>query len=185
MSLSELQKRKLMKLFRMYDAKNLGTLDISDFEELAQRLADLRGWKPDTSKYEENLRQYILLQWCRIWAFIQKKLHLSTSDISLEDWLDYYDMVLNNETYQIELMLLPEAILNVVDVDGNGYVDRSKWADLFHVHNIPVFDVEEAFNRIDLDKDGILKKEEVLSMIQEFYFSNDPNAAGNYMFGPI
>ncbi len=99
--LTELQKRKLMKLFSMYDAKNLGVLKLSDFEQLAQRLADLRGWKADTPAYEEALNRYVLLQWNRIRAFIQHKLNrLPSNHISLEDWLAYYDIILNDEAYQ-------------------------------------------------------------------------------------
>jgi hypothetical protein len=99
--LTELQKRKLMKLFCMYDAKNLGVLKLADFEQLAQRLADLRGWKADTPLYEEALNRFVILQWNRIRAFIQQKLNRHVSNhVSLEDWLAYYDIVLNDQTYQ-------------------------------------------------------------------------------------
>lgn len=186
MPLTELQKRKLMKLFCMYDAKNLGVLKLSDFEQLAQRLADLRGWKANTPAYEETLNRYVLLQWNRIRALIQQKLNrLHSNHIRLEDWLAYYDIVLNDKTYQDELMMLPEAVFNVVDVDESGLLDKREWADLFRVYNIPVIYVEETFNRIDVDGDGVLSKEEVLSMIQDFLYSSDPDKPGNYMFGPI
>jgi Ca2+-binding EF-hand superfamily protein len=184
--LTELQKRKLMKLFCMYDAKNLGALKLNDFEQLAQRLADLRGWKVNTPAYEEILSRYVLFQWNRIRALVQQKLNRPHSSyIDLDEWLSYYDIVLNDSTYQDELMMLPEAVFNVVDADQSGLVDKDEWTDLFRVYNIPVIYVEETFNRIDVDGDGFLSKEEVLSMIQDFLYSSDPNKPGNYMFGPI
>lgn len=184
--LTDLQKRKLMKLFCMYDAKNLGVLKFADFEALAQRLAELRGWKPDTAAFEQALTQYVLLQWNRMRALIQEKLnHLHTNHISLDEWLAYYDIVLSDKAYEKELMLLPEAIFNVVDVDESGNLDKEEWANLFRVYNIPVIYVEETFNRIDTDGDGVLSKNEVVAMLQDFLYSNDPNNPGNFMFGPI
>jgi hypothetical protein len=136
--------------------------------------------------YEETLNRYILFQWNRIRALVQQKLHCSHSNqISLDEWLAYYDIVLNDATYQDELMLLPEAVFNVMDVDQSGLLDKGEWADLFRVYNIPVIYVEETFHRIDVDGDGRLSKTEVIAMIQDFLYSSDPGNPANYMFGPI
>ncbi len=75
MMLSELQKRKLMKLFCMYDVCNLGVLKISDFERLAQQLAELRGWKPSTAAYDKITSQY-LFRWNRMRAEIKQTLQI-------------------------------------------------------------------------------------------------------------
>lgn len=183
--LTELQKRKLMKLFCMYDACNLGVLKISDFEQLAQRLAELRGWKPGTEAYEKITSQF-LFRWNRIRTEIKQTLHTrNDGQVNLEEWLTYYDMVINSQERKEELMTLAEAVFNVVDVDESGHLDQAEWTELFRVYNIPVIYVEETFARIDCDGDGVLSKEEVLSMIQEFYYSGEPDAAGNYLFGPI
>lgn len=184
--LTEFQKRKLMKLFSMYDAQNLGVLKLSDFEQLAQRLAELRGWKPGTPAYEKNLNQYLFFQWNRIRTTIKQKLqHPKDGSVNLEEWFAYYNIVLNDKTYQEELNLLTEAVFYVVDVDETGHLDKSEWADLFRVYNLPVIYVDETFARIDLDGDGVLSKEEVLSMVQVFLNSDEPDQPGNYMFGPI
>lgn len=183
--LTELQKRKLMKLFCMYDACNLGVLKISDFERLAQQLADLRGWKPGTAAYEKITSQY-LFRWNRIRAEIKQTLHIrNDAQVNLDEWLSYYDIVLNDQRYERELLALGEAVFNVVDIDESGHLDKEEWTALFRAYNIPVVYVDETFAHIDHNGDGVLSKEEVLLMIREFYYSNDPNAAGNYMFGPI
>lgn len=183
--LTELQKRKLMKLFCMYDACNLGVLEIADFERLAQKLAELRGWKPGTVDYERIISQF-LIRWNRIRAEIKETLNIRNDGrVNLDEWLTYYDIVLSDRSHEKEVLALAEAVFNVVDVDESGHLDKDEWTALFRVYNIPVIYVEETFARIDLDGNGMLTKEEVLNMIQEFYYSYDPNATGNYMFGPI
>jgi EF-hand domain pair len=192
--LTDFQKRKLMKLFSMYDACNLGVLKISDFECLAQRLADLRGWQPNTEPYEDITSKYLLL-WNRMRSEIKHKVlsqenieEATTqirSQVNLEEWFIYFDIVLNDPSYHEETLALTETVFAVVDTDESGHLDKEEWANFFRVYNIPVIYVEETFAKIDLDGNGVLTKDEVLSMIKDFYFSNDPDASGNYMFGPI
>jgi hypothetical protein len=40
-------------------------------------------------------------------------------------------------------------------------------------------------DKIDRNYDGLLSKEEFLPLLEEFYYSDDPNAPGNGIFGPI
>lgn len=184
--LTELQKRKLMKLFCMYDANNFGVLKLTDFEKIAQQLAELRGWSPDSPQYYDNLQKYLLLQWNRIHSEIRQKLNSQNSGkVSLEDWFTYYDIVLNDSQFESELMLLPEAVFHVVDADQSGKLDKNEWTQLFRVYNVPVIYVDETFLRIDVDGDGVLSKDEVIPMIRDFFYSSDPEKPRNYMFGPI
>ncbi len=196
--LTEFQKRKLMKLFSMYDACNLGVLKISDFELLAQRLADLRGWKEDSNHYRDISGKFIYL-WNRIRSEIKNvynsQPHILNnpdawntqirSQVSVEEWFTYFEVVLNNQNYKAEILALSDAIFSVIDTDESGHLDKSEWAELFRVYNISVIYVDETFAKIDIDGDGNLSKDEVMSMIEEFYYSNDPESAGSYMFGPI
>jgi len=196
--LTEFQKRKLMKLFSMYDACNLGVLKISDFEQLAHRLADLRGWKEDSNHYRDISGKFIYL-WNRIRSEIKNvynsQPHILNnpetwntqirSQVSVEEWFTYFEVVLNNENYKAEILALSDAIFTVIDTDRSGHLDKSEWAELFRVYNISVIYVDETFAKIDINGDGNLSKDEVMSMIEDFYYSNDPESAGSYMFGPI
>ncbi|MGF1495663.1 MAG: EF-hand domain-containing protein [Elainellaceae cyanobacterium] len=183
--LTPFQIRKLMKLFSMYDACNLGVLKLSDFERLAQRLAELRGWKPGSASYEQIMNKF-LFRWGRMRAEVKEKVnHRMDSQIDFEEWLGYHDIVLADKSYRDEIVGLAESVFNVVDVDDSGHLSKEEWATLFRVYNIPVIYVDETFDKIDRNQDGALTKDEVLSMIQDFYYSTDPNAIGSYMFGPI
>jgi Ca2+-binding EF-hand superfamily protein len=43
----------------------------------------------------------------------------------------------------------------------------------------------DAFRRLDLDRDGYLSREEIFQNMKEYYFTDDPNAPGNWFFGPF
>jgi hypothetical protein len=135
--LTEFQKRKLMKLFSMYDACNLGVLKISDFECLAERLADLRGWAVDSIPYDDISSKFIYL-WNRMRSEIKNVYNsrpevLNNPDawntqirtqISLEEWFIYFDVVLGNKDYHEEVLALSSAIFTVVDTDESGHLDK-------------------------------------------------------------
>jgi Ca2+-binding EF-hand superfamily protein len=49
----------------------------------------------------------------------------------------------------------------------------------------PSEDVEAAFDRLDLDQDGNISVTELVEAARQYYTSTDPDAAGNWLFGPI
>ena len=107
------------------------------------------------------------------------------SQVNLEEWFIYFEVVLGNQNYKEEVLALSDAIFTVIDADESGHLNKSEWADLFRVYDISVIYVDETFSKIDVNGDGSLRKDEVMSMIYEFYYSDDPQSIGSYMFGPI
>lgn len=183
--LNELKKRKIIKLFTMYDSGNRGYLQFSDYEKIAHRFAELRNWKSGTPECQKILNKYGY-QWISMHGSIQEKLnHHLGNHISLEEWLDYYELVFQEQDYRQQIKSLAELVFDVIDLDESGHLDQSEWETLFQVYNIPVVYAAESFAKIDINHDGWLSREEVLLALREFYDSDDPEAAGNYIFGPI
>ena len=183
--LSELRIRKLTKLFAMYDAQNHGFLQFSDFERIVHKLADLRGWKPGEEKYERLNNKYAL-RWIAMQAKIKQKINKKMDyKIHIDEWLRYHELTFRDESYRQEVNSISELIFDIIDLDESGNLDRQEWMVLFQVLNIPVVYVAETFDKIDRNHDGSIGKEEFLPLLEEFYYSDDPNAPGNGIFGPI
>jgi Ca2+-binding EF-hand superfamily protein len=51
--------------------------------------------------------------------------------------------------------------------------------------NTPVSEISAAFNRIDTDGDGTLSTQELVAAIRAYYIGTDPEAPGNWLFGPL
>ncbi len=44
---------------------------------------------------------------------------------------------------------------------------------------------ETTFPRLDSDGDGYVSRDETMANLREFFYSDDPDAAGNLFFGPL
>lgn len=183
--LTDIRRRKLIKLFSMYDACNMGILKISDFARVATNLAELRGWRSGSANYESLLNKY-MYRWMHMRSAIKAKVNRQIdATISVDEWLAYHTAIAEEGRQQQELDSLVSIVLEVVDADESGHLDRDEWRNLFKVFNIPVVYVEETFKHIDKNQDGTLTQDEILPLLEEFYGSDDPNASGNQMFGPF
>ncbi|NER84314.1 MAG: hypothetical protein F6K42_33220 [Leptolyngbya sp. SIO1D8] len=78
---------------------------------------------------------------------------------------------------------LASLIFDAIDADEDGYLDLSEWQRLFQVYGIPVIYAEAAFSRLDQNQDRQFSKSEVLPLVEEFYYSQAPDAPGNFIFG--
>lgn len=99
-------------------------------------------------------------------------------------------------------------IRTAIERDFDGFIDSlfnsaGAWYDLFHpVHDgslnleeytmlaqgmgvIAPADIKMAFCRLDHDADGNLRHEEFRRAIIEFWTSEDPEADGNWLYGPL
>ena len=184
-TLTDLQIRKLMKLFSMYDADNTGVLKLHNFQTLIDRLAALRHWKPDSPEYT-RLQTKFMHRWVHIRAEIKDKLKGNKDgSVTLAEWLLFYEGVLRDVSYRDHINEITNLIFDAVDIDASETLSLPEWQQLFQVYGIPVIYAREAFASIDLDQDHHLSKPEVLQRVEEFYYSQDPDAPGNFMFGPL
>jgi len=169
----------------MYDACNSGTLKFENYEMLVSRLATLRRFKIDSNEYQKMLEKYGF-QWIKmrgeIKSLLQKK---QETNVSLEDWLAYHELVSQNSDHQKMTRDLDELVFDTVDVDRSNNLDLSEWKILFSIFNIPVVYADECFQQIDSNGDGLVTREELFPLLEEFYYSEDENAIGNRVFGPI
>ncbi|MEA5536618.1 hypothetical protein [Crocosphaera sp. XPORK-15E] len=183
--LTSFQKQKLTKLFSMYDAENMGVLKLSSFETIARRLGGLRGWKSG-SQEELNLLEQYTYRWMRLKNNIKESTHHgSGSTINLEEWFVYHEILLEEDAFKQDIKALGNLIFDVIDLDENQKIDQQEWTTLFKIYGLPVVYSPMAFSQMDEDEDGFLTKEDILRRLQEFYWSQNPQEKGNYLFGPI
>ena len=179
--LTELQTRKLIKLFSMYDAQYKGFIDCDDFDNIAKKLAGRRNWSLRSPRYI-TLSSQLTYDWKCLKRDADK---VHDKHISIDEWLDYYDGVLSDSAkYQKSAQHLMDLVFDAFDHDEDGKICAGEWGEFLSVFNVSPVYAPMVFPKLDGDNSGFLTKDEIKSLFHDFFYSDDPNAPGNQMFGP-
>ena len=179
--MTELQKAKQVHYFNVLDYNNDGTLEKQDFVNVADRLAEMRGYEEGSSKHTA-VRQEILRMWTNARALSGKE---GKTQITLDDWLAHEQKVLDsNVLIHSYVQGIARAIFDILDADNDGVISEDEYMKFFRSFRGDDEDAEIAFQKLDEDEKGYLTRQEFLEAVTEFHLSDDPDAPGNWLFGP-
>ncbi|MEU7746991.1 hypothetical protein [Nonomuraea sp. NPDC049158] len=77
------------------------------------------------------------------------------------------------------------AVADLCDDDGDGLIGPREFRTLLSAFGTAYDDVDEAFDRLDRAGRGVLTVDELIVAARQYYVSDDPSAAGNWLFGPL
>ena len=72
-----------------------------------------------------------------------------------------------------------------MDTDKDGKVSVPEYSAYLTAWGTTDAEIIEPFRRLDRDGDGYLTADELRQNAEEFFFSDDPEAAGNWLVGPF
>lgn len=179
--LTDIQTRKLTKLFRLYDANGDGVLVQQDFIALATRLANLRQGLHASPHYDQILA-HLQEDWVCLCEAADRN---HDARITLDEWLLYYGQLLNDiKQYVGRVITLVTLLFDAFDQDNDGYISEQEWMGLLAIFNVLPIYASSIFVNLDLNQDGLLNQDELLTLIHDFFYINEPSAPANFMFGP-
>ncbi|MBI3943901.1 MAG: EF-hand domain-containing protein [Chloroflexi bacterium] len=179
--LSDLRRRKLTTLFNLYDANRRGFVEEEDYKRIAQSIAKFLGAQPGTPEYDKLDAQYMAV-WQNLRQMADKD---NDNRVTLAEYLaSWEELTSQRDVFAGLVMSLSENIIEMEDTDKDGRVSIQEYVTYSVHHNINGQDAENSFRRLDRDGNGYLSKEELLQNIEEFFLSEEPNAAGNWLVGP-
>jgi Ca2+-binding EF-hand superfamily protein len=77
--------------------------------------------------------------------------------------------------------VLVDAFFALADRDGDGRVNENELIMHFRAWNHTEDQAREAFQRLDRNGDGAISKQDWMTNLEEFYYSEDPEAPGNWL----
>lgn len=180
--LTPFQRRKLTRYFNIFDADGNGSFEKTDLDLVVSRLAAIRAIPKGTEGYEA-IEAGINLIWdfCREFG-VSKNAH----SVSLEDWLAHEDYILAREEYRENYMRkITRDVFDLVDEDNNGLINMYDYKKIMSAYGVPEGLPEWSFIHLDSNGDGVISKEEFVTLVEQFNLSDDRDAPGNYLFGPF
>lgn len=179
--MTELQRIKQIHYFNVLDYDGDGVLEQQDFLDVADRLAELRGYREGSSRHSA-VRQEILRMWTNARALSGAE---HKTQITLEDWLAHEEKVLDSSVLiHSYVQGIAQALFDMLDADNDGIIDEPEYTQFFHAFRGDDDGADRAFQKLDADDSGHLTREQFLEAVTDFHLSDDPEARGNWLFGP-
>lgn len=159
-------------------------MEAADWITIGERLAKEQGIKPSEPEYNK-IQQAVHGIWKDLSPFINSA---HPDKATLEEWMTFIEekvIGVDQKAYDSYVNLIVKGIFAILDLNGNGLIDA--WEYILFLKCIGLQDgpAHDAFTLLDHNGDGVLDEEELIKSVEQFFKSDDPDAKGNSLFGPL
>lgn len=178
--------QKMNRWFDAYDVDGDGVLTMQDFEQSLVNMVRLLELSEDSPVYERAL-QINQNHWQHLLSISdQNRDHQITRDEFI-NWaiMAYQQRHVPSVEQAFESWII--GIFELLDVDGNGTISKQEYATFYQAHPAVYVaeQVDEIWDHLDTNHDGRLSFGEAFTMMLQFFFSDNPVDAGNWIYGKI
>lgn len=187
--LGKLQHQKIERLFNVLDSNKDALLEAADFSQVAERLAQVRNVDTTSVVYEKILAMQ--MGW---WEGIRQGADKdSDGQITLDEWNTFWAAWLDSVVDEIGSGQSPaldaikasaSSTFDVIDTNGDGQITPTEYADWCKAMSLNI-DAQATFERLDVSQVGKMSRDQTVERIKEYFLTNDPEAPGNHIYGPL
>lgn len=182
MPLTPFQKRKLEKMFAMFDLNRDGRVEERDFAHRVEAVARARGWDPESAEYRRN-RSFALDEWENLRENAEV---VDGGGVTLDAFLRWGEIFLGDrEGVRAYARGDVQLLFDAMDTDGDERISADEYRTYLEVCGLDAAAADSFFAHADLDEDGRITRSEMTHAVEEFLLSEDPAAGGNFLLGPI
>lgn len=182
MALSDFQRFKLNRMFEVYDVDGDGCIEEEDFTRRAHLFAEERGWADDSAEFREHFA-FTLADWQNLRGATDAD---GDGRVTRAEFLAFAEAMLGDAA-ALEQYAYQDAdlIFRAMDADADDRITANEYKMFLRVYHIDPDHANYFFARLDRDSDGFVSREEIRQALQEYLFSDDLEAPGNYLYGPL
>lgn len=181
--LTDIQRSKLDRRFELLDADGDGVITAADYDMAAASVCRAFDFAEDSPQYE---RVHVI--YLRLWVALSRKADARESGrVTREQFVQSCAESIVEPARGYDRIIRPVAqtIFDLIDDDDSGTLEVEELANWANAYGVCADDAERAFRALDRNGDGVLDLEEIQQALREFYTSDDPDAPGNHIFGPL
>jgi Ca2+-binding EF-hand superfamily protein len=181
-ALSTLQDLKLDRAFAHLDVDGDGHIERDDVLALGARLLIGFGEAPTSAKGKDLVAALDAL-----WDGLADELDLGRDGrLTTDDFRDgMAGAFVHGGCYDPLLGPVVDAVARLCDTDDDGRIGLADLRTLHEAFGVDEGAAEPALARLDLDGSGRITTAELAEAAREYYTSDDPEALGNWLFGPL
>jgi Ca2+-binding EF-hand superfamily protein len=177
MVLSEFRTRKVSAGFDELDINGDGYVENSDIEQLVKNHGDAYG-------YSENTPEYVNLERRTMGVWTQLKQFDADGDgrVSLAEYVAGFEAFMSQrDEFMSGMTALVDAFYLMADRDNDGRITEEELVRHFRSWGHTEQQAHQSFRRLDRGANGAISKAEWMQNLEEYYFSEDPEAPGNWL----
>ncbi len=184
--LSKVRKKKMVHLFNIFDLNDDGYISLEeDFVRYLNALVEAGYVSSGSEKYNRMRSESVAL-----WNDLREHADRDRDErVSLDEWLAWHDAldekVEAGATFPFEQYF--STMFNIMDIDSSGDVSIEEYKLMLKMYDVELEDAEikRIFEMFDKDKSGRLSRQEVAEINANYWYSDDPDAPDNLLFGPL
>ncbi|WP_033440106.1 EF-hand domain-containing protein [Saccharothrix sp. NRRL B-16314] len=171
---SQYQEHKFAKLFEYFDTDQDGVINQSDLDALAQSWCVEFSVPPRTPEWQQ-ITDRVNELWHKLVEYAD-----GDDQVTRDEWVA---AALNPQFVHDVAIPFGMAAFDVGDRDHDGKMSAEEAVAGQIAGGHSVEESQRSFAAIDTDGDGFITRDEYRRSLEEFYTSEDPEAAGNALVG--
>jgi len=181
--LTDFQQAKLIFRFGQLAVADDGYIQQGDLETLAERLCDRlipAAMPAERSEVHEGYQA--------LWRHLAATADTDGDNrVSRAEYLDAVGrgVVDDPQQYENSIDRIVTALFRALDIDGNGHLDLAELQRMGAAFGHSEQDIVTLFGMLDTDGNGVISVDELTAAVRDFYYGDDPDSAGSYIFGKI
>jgi Ca2+-binding EF-hand superfamily protein len=182
--LSDLQKRKLTRMFDHIDGDRDGVLVRGDYDRICESLLGVLGASPGSPEGAEIVASYAVE-----WDELQPDADADADTdggrrVTRALWLGYRDRQLAGpDAFEVMIDPYVGTVFALLDADHDGRISTDEVRRYLGLYRMGEGEVDEILRKIDPERRGSFTRREIGQLSRDFYFSSDEGAPGSWLLG--
>jgi len=105
--------------------------------------------------------------------------------IAEDEWVKFFqeDVVTDDDAIDEYKEMVFHFMFDFFDQNRDGFISRKEYEDFYAIFGIDAQHLDKAFQKLDNSNSYKLSRYDLMSAVEDFFVSKDPEVAGNWVFG--